>query len=315
MVIPTNKTTISGPSGTKIALMKVTPKIAADWLNKYNLLNRMRREARVKELSRAMTEGEWMFAGDAVRFSNEIPADTELPNGIVTPTDGPLLLDGQHRLAAIVDSGIPEYMVVVEGLALETQDIIDTGSKRSVADMLKLHGYTNHRALAGALVMLEAHLHYRATGSYGTIRELSHPHALDLIEKHPELVDSVEYARQATRKKRYNDGAVASSLAVAHYEITQVVAGTALEDKAREFFANLLTGYEPYPTSAISAVRNNWQDRVRLGQKGSVNTKTRIQQVGLVLHTWEVYGRSKGRKNLTAATLRNRAKKMVFPLP
>lgn len=312
-VIPANiKKVFDGPGGTRVGLVTINAKTAQSWLRNYNKLNRTLSGPRVVALAEEMTNGEWEFIGDAIRFSKVLPAGTELPNGNVLEVDQEILLDGQHRLQAIVDSGKSQVVLVISGLEVETQNIIDTGRKRSVADMLKLNGYENHRALAGALVSLSSHLHYRAGGFYGQFGELSHLEALELVEKYPEIVESVEYARKATRKDRYNDGCVASSLAVAHWEITN--SGT-MSGKVAEFFDNLITGYEPYPTSAISAVRNSWADRVRGGQTGSVNRNTRIDQIGLVLHGWHVFGPAKGKKNISAKTLQKQVAKREFPLP
>lgn len=66
-----------------------------------------------------MREGSWMFNGDTIRFD----------------TEGNLL-DGQHRLAAIRESGIPQDYIVVEGLDPKCSKTIDIGFKRSVEDYL-----------------------------------------------------------------------------------------------------------------------------------------------------------------------------------
>lgn len=66
-----------------------------------------------------MKEGNWMFNGDTIRFD----------------TKGHLL-DGQHRLEAIKESGIPQEFIVVEDLDPECSKTIDIGFKKSVEDYL-----------------------------------------------------------------------------------------------------------------------------------------------------------------------------------
>lgn len=61
------------------------------------------------------------------------------------------LLDGQHRLLAIVNTGIATKLMVTTGLPKETFTVIDTGSKRKASDVLSINGSTNATSTAGAI--------------------------------------------------------------------------------------------------------------------------------------------------------------------
>ncbi len=110
--------------------MTVEPDQAEKWLEK-NVANRTLRPSRVREYAQAMTEGKWLYTADPIRFDE----------------DG-RLIDGQHRLMAVVKSGQPIEMHVVRGLAREAQDKVDTGAIRTAADALKVRGFKHGAQLA-----------------------------------------------------------------------------------------------------------------------------------------------------------------------
>jgi hypothetical protein len=104
-----------------------------------NTHNRKLRATRVNKYAIDMLNGDWLTTGDAIKFSK---TDT--------------LLDGQHRLAAIVQActegalvrageklppnpklSLP--MVIVRGLDEKSQEAMDNNAVRSLADVLELN--------------------------------------------------------------------------------------------------------------------------------------------------------------------------------
>lgn len=110
--------------------MSVEPEQAEKWLER-NVANRTLRPSRVREYATAMTQGRWLYTADPIRFDE----------------DG-RLIDGQHRLLAVVRSGRTVEMHVVRGLAREAQDKVDTGATRTAADALKVRGFKHGAQLA-----------------------------------------------------------------------------------------------------------------------------------------------------------------------
>jgi hypothetical protein len=53
--------------------------------------------------------------------------------------------DAQHRLQAIVNTGIHAYMLVVRGVRDEAAEYIDTGRRRSYADALRINGVVDYK--------------------------------------------------------------------------------------------------------------------------------------------------------------------------
>ena len=110
-----------------IHIERITPDVAEEML-KANVHNRnMSREP----LKNAIMNGEWKLNGAAIVFSD----------------DG-VLLDGQHRLKACVDTGIPIDTIVVRGVSHYAQITMDTGKKRNVVDYLKLLGFKSCTCVA-----------------------------------------------------------------------------------------------------------------------------------------------------------------------
>lgn len=88
----------------------VTPEQAAEWLAQRNTRNRPKNERAIIALAKDITEGRWITSHQGIAFGE----------------DGSLL-DGQHRLSAIVLSGVAVRVMVTRNLPLEARDIIDLG--------------------------------------------------------------------------------------------------------------------------------------------------------------------------------------------
>lgn len=103
----------------------ITPAYAAELL-KMNTNNRAIRQSKVDALAESMRKGEW-----------------ELSNDAITISEGNVLLNGQHRLMAVVKSGVPCNFIVYTGAPDSTLDIMDTPSLRKVSDVIQRKGGTN----------------------------------------------------------------------------------------------------------------------------------------------------------------------------
>jgi hypothetical protein len=108
-------------------IMQINPTMAQRWLNERNNHNRKLYESTVESYARDMKRGLWALNNQGIGFDEEGN-----------------LLDGQHRLMAIVWSGVTVPMVVVKGLPKnfydghQTQETIDQGKPRGTGDILTL---------------------------------------------------------------------------------------------------------------------------------------------------------------------------------
>ncbi len=114
------KNTVVAPS---VSCLIITPDMALSWLEKVNTNNRPVIDAYVHRLARDMKEGRWILTHEGIAFG---------PDGT--------LLDGQHRLWAIVEAETPIRMHVWFNVPPEALMAIDTGKARSLADILHLGG-------------------------------------------------------------------------------------------------------------------------------------------------------------------------------
>lgn len=119
-----------------VQIETVTPELAEDWL-KGNTRNRPIRPHLITGYARDMAAGRWTLTGEAVKFA----------------ADG-TLLDGQHRLLAIVQADVPVQLCVVRGLDLQAQNSMDIGAKRTTADALRLNGDKYGKTLAAVARMI-----------------------------------------------------------------------------------------------------------------------------------------------------------------
>jgi hypothetical protein len=115
------------------AIVNVTPEMAEAWLAG-NTVNRKIRIDAVNQYASDMLSGRWSLSADAICFS---------PDG--------LLLNGQHRLNAVIAADVTVPMLVLRNVPVEAMSNMDTGRKRSAADDLGFHGESNTAALASAL--------------------------------------------------------------------------------------------------------------------------------------------------------------------
>jgi len=224
------KTTVTTPAdGPRYEVTDITPDIARKWLVQ-NTHNRNLRQRVVNGYATDMLAGNWVEDGQSIKFSS-----------------GGTLLDGQHRLTAITQSGITVRMLVVSNLPETTQDTMDTGAKRALGDALKLRGEAHSVALAAAL--LRVHMWkqgYRKNLKSAGNAHPTHRQLLEVLEQHPELRRSVEIADRARKAARVSGG----TASLCHWLFNQIDASD-----CAFFFARFADGAGLMSDDPIYALR------------------------------------------------------------
>ncbi len=169
-----------------------------------------------------------------------------------------VLLDGQHRCAAAVKTGVPFTAIVVRGLPDEVFDTLDVGPSRSLGQVLSERGERSGFALAAALHKLW--LYDEGTPTLHT-RRGSHAELIQVLETNPNLRDSVHLCVSKGR-----DIVPGSAGAVTHYLAAKLDAS-----KAEEFVIGLGEGANLSKESPVLALRellrrNQGNQRKRLGE-------------------------------------------------
>lgn len=108
-------TAIKGPQ-----LMEITPALAEQWLSRGGK-NRAVSKALVERYAAYMKKGEWVLTGDTIKFSSEGK-----------------LLDGQHRLRAVIRSGATILVYVVTADDPRAFMYMDRGKPRSAGDLITI---------------------------------------------------------------------------------------------------------------------------------------------------------------------------------
>lgn len=163
----------------KTEQVAVTPTMAQEWLDK-NSSNRPLRETTVKRLARDMAKDNWKITGDPIKFD----------------TNGDLM-DGQHRLSAILESGKTVEMSVAYDVPVEAMEALDTGVKRTLSDLLHWKGETNTNHLAAA-IRLGYRWQHGQLFNYGNM--MSHAEALDWYAHNPNIKEHFTTAARVSKK-------------------------------------------------------------------------------------------------------------------
>lgn len=107
----------------KIEIVEVTPTMAKKWLDAKHGGQRNITPLRVAALAKAMAAGEWTDSNDAICFDKL-----------------GFLVNGQHRMAAVVKSGATCRFVVMRDVDEASMGTIDTCRPRSLGDNITMDG-------------------------------------------------------------------------------------------------------------------------------------------------------------------------------
>lgn len=102
--------------------VNVTPAMASKWLKSNSESNRKIAWQRVESFVNDIRAGKWLLTHQPICFDK---------NG--------MLIDGQHRLTAVIQAGVAARMFVATNPKAQFNDPIDRGSPRTVAFLTGLH--------------------------------------------------------------------------------------------------------------------------------------------------------------------------------
>lgn len=228
------------PNNVVCQLIQIDVEKAAELLKNMHP-NRKVSPALVDKYAREISANNWRINGESIVISNI---------GRV--------LDGQHRLRAVVESGIPIWTVLVTGVEEGAMNTFDTGRTRSAADIFGMTGHQNARHLAALLLLV---------WQYERVKPGTWPHgSASMIElygvltKYPQASSSIDYCLQVAE--------VCSPSLVAFVHLLGPVYGNDLE-KTKRFIEKLATGADLPLDSPALVLRN------QLLQTGGHNRRNR----------------------------------------
>lgn len=278
-----NETTTTDP---EVVWMTVSPGDAEQMLEA-NEANRNMRARVVNAYARDMLSDRWLTTGETIKIGKSGE-----------------LLDGQHRLSAIIQSGKTQRMLIVRGLDPDTRAVIDTGAVRNGGDALRMAGMggNNPYALAAAarlLVLWESERLTHMTSGTRADDRATHQEILEAVTNRPDLIDAVHDATRDYQRIGIPPG-------------PQAMARTVLFDldaKDAEIFFESLAGYATEggndPRATLLVTIRQMRELGQLRRPG--------ESVGLIFTAWNAW---RDKQKLSKMTTRDhKGRPLRIPLP
>lgn len=254
-------------------VVQLTPEIALGWL-KRNGKNRIFSRGNARSLAEDMASGYWRENGESIVFD-----------------DRGILIDGQHRLQACVNSGHQYLVPVITGVMAEVRPTVDTGQKRTSANNLQMAGEKNASALAATVLLWKGY-------ESRVVRQITHPYhktsiseILEYLGEWPGLREAVRTARTLTPQRQGRAIVPLSEVAMVWFAIVEAGGSKA---RANEFLGAVLSGFNLGPGNPILALRRRLQEFAgRPGQRMS-----KRERLALLLRAWQLWSTGQTRQVL-----------------
>ena len=215
----------------EVMLVTLTPGMAREWMTRDYKGNRSIRQKAVDEYARDMAAGKWDLPTDAIAFN-----------------DAGDLLNGRHRLLAVIKSGMTSTSIVL--LGKNTMVDIDSGVPRSCGAFFHLVGAGNSLE-AAAVVRYVADWEVNRLASHLNLK-WSTNELWGVWERHPKIARSMAFVSKFPKVKLGQIGRK-SVLAAFHYLF-------AMEDEtlADVYIDGIVTGEHIGSDDAALAVRDKF---------------------------------------------------------
>jgi hypothetical protein len=244
-------------------IVKINAAIAAEML-KSNIDNRAEAKAHVRFLKDQMIAGKWKFTADPIKISK---------TGRV--------LDGQHRLMAIIESNTEHDFLICYDLDNEIFDVLDTGKNRSAGNVLSIKGFENYVSVAALSKMI---IRYNSGqysglltgfGGVGGRKPVTNQDILAFAESN-DLMPYLRFGSVLNDKCKLLTRTV---YAFFYYLFTNID-----EQSANIFFEKLVTGVGLTHKDPILYLRNKLIED--MGANNKMNARSKM---GYVLKCWNLY--------------------------
>lgn len=232
----------------------------ADEMLKRNDRNRRTKWRQIDKYARDMADGKWVLNGETIVVA-----------------DSGRLLNGQHRLLAIIKAEATIQVIVVRGVPEAAFATMDQGSKRTVGDVLTIRGEENANTLGATAVNIWRWEQFPddrlKSSAVPTQAEIA-----DLIETHSFLREAVKFT--ARHRVTGLSGTRAATLFFLFAQVDTADAG--------DFFLSLETGANISERSPILKLRelliNNYTGKRKLDQG---------ELFAVAIKAWNLYRRNR----------------------
>jgi hypothetical protein len=252
-----------GSQGSTARVISVDPKLAKLWLDTVNTRNRPINKRRVAGYARAMASGRWRISNDALAFD-----------------DHGVLINGQNRLQAIVESGTTQKFLVLEGMPTEAQNIMDVGATRRPGQQLHINGWKNGSQVAA---IARALLRWHGPG-FGADYRPSIDEIAEFAERHAARLEvATDYAMRIGRRVEVSR-ALLGAFAFTAFDLSATTPERLTASTVREFLELLETGANMPADHPVMVLR----DRVGRYRRERIQQSETAQLYDIV-RTWNAF--------------------------
>lgn len=237
--------------------MLITPAIAKAMLEK-NVSNRRVRPGKVNQYAYEMANGLWKE--DTYEF-------------IKISTEGNLI-DGQHRLAAIIKCGLAMSMPVAYNVPKDVYLVLDTGLNRNTGDIFKISGIKNSSSIPS---VIKTSLKFTNQTLSRGAKDLTNSETVEIYEQNPDFWQTVFHLSSVW----YNSFAKILPISVIGGFYSSTYFKNSID--AKKFMDQLCTGRD-IQNETINLLRNTL-----MKDKMSSKKMSRDFIMILILKTWNAY--------------------------
>lgn len=251
----------------KVNRILITPSSAKELLE-INVINRRVRKEVVASYARDMKNGKWRDnTGELIKISKSN-----------------VLLDGQHRLYAVIQSNVSSYFHVATDIEDDVFTVLDTGKMRGGSDVLQVYGAKNYTRISAIIqsynVLKRGNLSFKL--SKNTTAKLTNQLMLEIY------IDREKFWQEVGRKSDswYNHFSkiLTYSTIGAFYSLFYDID----ENDAIEFFDQLCNpNHYPKNSTIILLSKKLIDDRV------SSKKMTSVYRNAYILKTWNTFRQKK----------------------
>jgi hypothetical protein len=199
------------------------------------------------------------------RYGREMAAGRWQVNGETIVFNGARLLDGQHRLKGLWESGVTLMLLTVRNVESSAMATLDSGILRTPGDVLRgsrgevVGGYYNAVAAAGRIVFMYVRHRtiHTSPEKYPTRSNL-----VEIIDEHPGIVASVQWMNTNVSRTAISRSKVISAW---HY-----LCGRRYPVERDVFFADLVAGVNLEVDSPVRVLRERLLMEQGRGRAGGV---------------------------------------------
>jgi hypothetical protein len=262
----------SKESGEPVVVrVSITP-ATASWLLATNENNRRQSEPKIIQYTDDIAQGRWMENGDGIAISK-----------------CNALNNGQHRLMAIQNAGIPITTNVTVGLERAARKTNDIGLPRTLSALLAFEGVPN-ATIIGAMTKLVIGWESTGTAAKRPTRENSIPRVIERIMNDSSLDESTAFVRTLGKVKGLLSKA---QIGFFHYVLKDID-----QEAAETFLSTLVSGQEGKGQTARGLLANDprWVARTHLVlENDSLKLADRVE---IVFKAWNAWRQNKTIKQI-----------------